>query len=510
LYLTLLPRRRIVWPTMEDDSADDPTSDVIAGVIAGFLPLQPNIVAVLVTDPAILDQGRVFAEAGRHAHPVAPTGSSAVEQVARALRDGTALPSGISAETATRYASEVRDVETLLKGAHPTGKAAEVVAACDCRTLHAGNNPGIVNPPERVATNVADIRLAPDPSSRKDLLFAFEKPNGESIWKYRGQVKTGSARYVADSLVEMANTPGYGQVAYVDARYVNPDGTPRVGGDAFSDGRARRLQTAKVRLRGIPQLRERSQLLIDNVEASKADGLDPVSRKQRQQLHDDHTAAYQPRDVAGRVISGAAMAAATAAVMSLIVQLATEGEVDVRALAGAAGTGAAYGAGGTVADAALYQLATKTLEMAPEAAKEFAKNGVPIGFCVIALAIDLVSEVRGAGRGDVTTTDFVGGFAAKAALDLLPLVFAPLGLPALPLLVVTQVGGRWLIRKARDADRVLTSVIAQDMATADVIAGRVDALGDGASKLRAECAATDAVFASVMSSRPALRLVNGS
>lgn len=497
---------------MADDLPSSANEDAgsVPAVVAS-LPVQPSIAAVPVTDAAILDQGRVFAEAARHTHPVAPAGSVAVEQVASALREGTALPKGIRAETATRYASEVRDVETLFNGAHPTGKAAEVVAASDYRALHAGNDPGIVNPPERVATNVADIRLAPDPSSRKDLLFAFEKPNGELIWKYNGQVKTGSGQYIADSLVEMANAPGYGKVAYVDASLVNPDGTPRVGAGAFTESQAQRLQTAKVRLRGIPKLHERSRLLLDNIKASKADGLDPVAREQLQRLRDDIAVAYQPRGVAGRVVGGAAMAAAAAAVMSLLVQLATEGKVDVQALKGAVGTGAAYGAGGTVADAALYHLGTKALEMAPEAAKEFAKNGVAVGFCVIALATDLVSEVRGVGRGDVTATGAVGGFAAKAALDLLPLVIAPLGLPALPLLVAVQVGGRWLVGRAREADRVIARAIAEDFAMADALGERLQALDDTTARINAECDETDALFESAMASgapaEPRLRLV---
>lgn len=500
---------------MADDfpsCARDEDAPGVAAVVAA-VPVHPNVVAAPVTDPSILDQARVFAEAARHTQPVASPGTPAVEQVARALRDGTALPRGISNETAMRYASEVRKVEALFTGAHPSGKAAEVVAAADYRALHSGNDPGIVNPPERVATNVADIRLAPDPSSRKDLLFAFEKPNGELIWKYNGQVKTGSGQYIADSLVEMANTPRYGKVAYVDASLVNADGTPRIGPGAFTEAQAQRLQAAKVRLRGIPKLHERSQLLLDNVKASKADGLDPLAREELRQLRDDIASAYQAQGVAGRVAGGAATAAAAAAVMSLVVQLATEGKVDVRALGGAACTGAAYGAGGAVADAALYHFGTKALELAPEAAKEFAKNGVAVGFCVVAVAADLVSEVRAARRGDITTTGAVSGFTAKAALDLLPLVMAPLGLPALPLLVAVQVGGRWLVGKARDADRVLARAVAEDLAVADALNARLQRIDEATKQINADCDETDTVFESAMSAiggaEPHLRLVKG-
>ena len=483
---------------VQSDADADADEGSVAAVIAS-IPMQPNIVTVPVSNPAILDQGRVFAEAARNTCAVVPAEDLAVARLARALRHGTAHPRGISATTATRYASKVRPVETLFSGANPTGKAAEVVVACDYRTLHAGNNPGIVNPPKRVATNVADIRLAPDPSSRKDLLFAFEKPNGELIWKYNGQVKTGTGQYITDSLVEMANTSGYGKVAYVDACFVNSDGTARVGAGAFTARQARRLQTAKVRLRGIPKLHDRSRLLLDNVKASTADRLDPVARERLRQLRDDIAAAYQPRGVAFRVVGATAMAAAAAVVVSLLVQLATDGKIDVRALKGAAGTGAAYGAGGATADASLYYCGSKALNMAPEVAKELARNGVAVGFCVIALATDLVSEIRAAGRSDITTTAAVGGFAVKAALDLLPLVMSPLGLPGLPLLVAAQVGGRWFVGKARDADRGLARLIAEDFATADALKERIEALGGATSALiSAECDETDVLFKSAM------------
>jgi hypothetical protein len=480
----------------------------IAAVVAA-LPLSPNVNTAQVTNPVLLDQARVFAEVARQAQPLAAAGTPAVQHAARAVRDGTALPTGLSADRALRYASQGADVEALFRGAHPGGKAAEIVTAADYRALHAGNDPGIVNPPERVATNVADIRLAPDPSSRKDLLFAFEKPNGEWLWKHSGQVKTGGSQYVADSLVEMANTPGYGKVAYVDASLVNADGTARVGRDAFTEAQARRLQLAKVRLRGIPKLQERSQLLLNNVKASKADGLDPLAREELRLLRNDIAAAYEPGGVAGRLASAAATGAAAAAVVSLVIQLATEGKMDARTFWSAARTGAAYGAAGAAADASLYHLGTKALDLQPEAAQRFANNGVAVGFSVIAIAADLVSEIRSAHRGDITSAAAASGFTIKAALDLLPLVMAPLGLPALPIVVAAQVGGRWMVGKARQADRVLAQAVAQHLATADSVEKRSHALAEA---INAECDATDALFDIAMGSdhsgHPRLRLLN--
>lgn len=472
----------------------------------------PNIAVYAVTDPQVLDQGRVFTEALKQTRPIAARGGANVRRIADMVREGTARPNGLTQKAAERMVASGRSLDSFINGANPGGKAAEVVAASDYRALHAGHETGIVNPPEHVAANVQDIRLAPDSSSRKDLVFAFDSKTGKAVWKYNGQVKTGGPQYVADTLVEMAKTPGYGKVGYVDARYVNADGTPRVAPDAFSEGQARRLREAKVRLRGIPDLEKRAEQLMANIKAGKVDGLDPIARQELQQLRDDITAAYRARGVIGRIGGSAAIAAASAAVVSLIVQFATEGKVDVMTVGKAASSAAIFGAGGAVADTGLYHLGSKALEMAPEVAKEFAKQGVAVGFCVIAMGTDLLSEVRAVRRGDVTVASAIGGTAAKAALDLLPLVMAPLGLTGLPVLVGAQVGGRWLIGKAREADLVLEQVIAADMALADNLSQRMCEFTQVVEDVTADCASTDTLFSEIIGStlsvaHPTLRLV---
>jgi hypothetical protein len=477
---------------------------------AGFV--HPEVVVVPVTDPAVLDQARVFTEALKQTQPIAQPGSAHASVIAKTVREGTAMPRGITSGTAERYVTSPRSMDAFVNGANPRGKAAEVVAASDYRSLHAGYDTGMVNSAEHVATNVTDIRLAPDPASRKDLIFAFETKNGHVIWKYNGQVKTGRSQYVADTLVEMAGTPGYGKVGYVDARYVNADGTPRVGPGAFTERQARRLQEAKVRLRGIPNLEDRADLLMENIRAGKADGLDPAARQQLQQLRDDIATAYQARGIAGRIGGGAAIAAASAAVVSLVIQLTTEGTVDAKAVGQAAGTGGTLGAGGAAADAGLYHLATKAMGMAPEAAKTFAQQGVAIGFCVISVGMDLVSEVRAARRGELTFAGATNGAAAKTALNLLPLVMAPLGLAGLPLLVGAQIGGRWLVVKARDADRLIEQAIEADAYFAAVISNRMSDFSRVVESVAAECSSTDEVYRGAMaekpsSTQPALRLV---
>jgi len=484
---------------MSDDPKPKDSDDIrlAATTIATASVGHPTVAARAVTDTGVLDQQRVYAEAVRQTRPIAAPGAAAT-RVAEVVRDGTARPNGLTQTAAERMATTGRSLDSFINGANPGGKAAEVVAIADYRALHAGQDTGIVNPPEHIAQNVRDIHLAPDASSRKDIVFAFDTKTGDVVWKYNGQVKTGRSQYVADTLVEMARTPGYGRVGYVDARYVNPDGTPRVASDAFTPGQARRIQEAKVRLRGIRNLEERADQLMTNIKAGKVDGLDPIARRELQQLRDDIAAAYRARGVIGRIGGGAAVAAASAAVVSLVVQLVTDGKVDAKTVGKSAGVGAVFGGGGAAADAGLYQVGTKVFEMAPEAAKEFAKQGVAVGFCVIAIGTDLVSEIGAVRRGDLTVTGAVVGTAAKTALDLLPLVMAPLGLLGLPILVGAQVGGRWLIGRAREADRVLEHAIAADSALADDIARRMADFSRTVDAVTADSAETDALFQQIM------------
>ena len=336
---------------------------------------------------------------------------------------------------------------------HRAGNAAEVVAAADYLDLHAGDDPGITNSPQRVADNVQDIRVSPDSQSRKDFLFSFRTKDGMvPIMKPNGQVKTGKGQYVSDTLVKMAETPGYGKVGYVDARYVNSDGTPRVAPDGFTKGQARQLQKAKVCLRGINDLDARAEALVKNVDKHSEDGFHPVAREQLRQLPADIARTYQPGKVATRMVGGVATAAATAAVLTLVLQLATEGKIELSAVGDSAKTGALYGGGSVLADAGIYHVAT-LLGKTPEVAKSYAQTGVAAGFCLFAVVVDVQSEIKSVRDGEVTTANAVAGTAAKVALDMLPFVVAPLGIAGIPVVVGAQVGGRWIINRVREADK---------------------------------------------------------
>ena len=229
----------------------------------------------------------------------------------------------------------------------------------------------------------------------------------------------------------MAETPGYGKVGYVDARYVNSDGTPRIAPDGFTKAQARRLQRAKVRLRGIKDLEARAEDLVKNMEKYREDGLEPVAREQLRQLRDDIARAYQPGKIAMRLVGGVATVAATAAVLTLVLQLATEGKIELSAVGDSAKTGALYGGGSVLVDAGIYHVAT-LLGKTPEVAKSYAQNGVAAGFCLFVVGVDMLSEIKSVRDGEVTTANALAGTAVKVALDVLPFAAAPLGLAGIP------------------------------------------------------------------------------
>ena len=339
----------------------------IAAVTPNAAPA-PVVCPQDVTDPIIIDQGRVFGEAIRQTQPIATSGSPESAQVAKEVGKGTARSRGLHPETCKRQVTEGMELDNFFSGPNPSsGKAAKVVAAADYIDMHEGNDPGIINSPNKLADNLRaccvesvsndhanglfmansgshgrfkvcfplnakrskDIRLSPDSASRKDLIFSFCTKGGMVKFKPNTQVKTGGSQYVADTLVKMAETPGYGKVGYVDARYVNSDGTPRIAPDGFTKAQARRLQRAKVCLRGIKDLEARAEDLVKNMEKYREDGLHPVAREQLPQLRDDIARAYQPGKIATRLVGGVATTAATAAVLTLVLQLAIEGKVDL-------------------------------------------------------------------------------------------------------------------------------------------------------------------------------------
>lgn len=451
-----------------------------------------------VTDPIVLDRGRVFSEALHQTTPLAASGTREAGQAAKAVRDGTARPHGLHPDTARRLVTGSIDLGDLTSGSNPTGKAAEVVVSSDFRKLHDGGDAGMVNAPDQPPSSFQDIRLSPDGASRKDFLFRFQNKDGMVITKPYGQVKTGSAKYISAKLAEMAETPGYGKTAFVDARFVNPDGSPRVAPDAFTEAEAARIRKAGVRLHGVRDLDVRARELFNDIERARKDGSNPVDRHRLETFRDEIARAYRPGNVAMRAASSGAFAFATAAVLALIAQAASDGELDLAAAGTAAVKAAGFAAGGTLIDAAVYHAGIR-LGMAEEAAKGLAQGTIAAGFCLTAAGADIYAELKAARAAEISLADAVAGSAAKTALDILPLAFASLGIVGVPLLVGAQLGGRWLIGRVRNAEYRLRDEIADDCRYASSLHARLDRLDDEHDAIRGDCDETDRVYERVMS-----------
>lgn len=462
---------------------DAATRVVMAGVAEGAVS-QASANPRPVTDPEVLRRSRDFAEALRQTDPLAKAGTPLAEQAAKTIRDGTAHRHGLRPKTALRHATRRRVLRDFTKRQNPQGKTAEIVAASDIRDLHRGRDTGMVNPPERVAPNVRDVRVSPDDQASKDLLLIARTPKGDIVVP-NGEVKTGAAKYIVREIDRMAATKGRGKVMITDSRFVNPDGSPRVSPDAFTAKQARRIQDAGVELRGVRDLESRARWTHKDIERFHRDGRDPIKARQLDTLRNDIARKYQPKGVAGRAAGAAAMAAATAAVVTLVVQAASEGKIDLVTISEAAGKAAVWGAGGTAADAILYRGAN-AVGLAPEAAKSFAETGVAAAFCLIAVSADVSEEARAARAGEISTADAVGGSAMKAALDILPLALAPLGLPAIPILIGGQLGGRWVIQRVRDGKMERKRRFAEDMQHTDQLGDRIGCFGDRADRLLAD------------------------
>lgn len=97
----------------------------------------PEIQVQQITNPETLQQGRVFAEALQQTKPLATAGTREAAQCAAVVGEGTALPSGLRPDTITRLVTEGRSLESLIGGANPKGRMAEIVSISDYRELHA-------------------------------------------------------------------------------------------------------------------------------------------------------------------------------------------------------------------------------------------------------------------------------------------------------------------------------------------------------------------------------------
>ncbi|WP_160680830.1 hypothetical protein [Clostridium sp. C8-1-8] len=412
-----------------------------------------------VTDSFILDQNNLVKEAEKQCTPII-NGDKIINDK-EFIYKYTARKYKMKNDTVENMLNRNREIKDLIKGANPQGKTKEVVAAYEYRKLQNGDDSGVVNAPKHNSPNVKDIRLSPDDASKRDLVFKIDIGDDKLILAPGGQVKTGEAKYIADSLCEMAKKKSYGKTAILDAKFVNNDGTPRIGEDAFTPQQARKIKEAGIRLRGVKDLDKRGEALLENLKKAELDGLNPVEREQLIKLRNDIAKAYSGKAVAGRMLGGAAIAFATAAVISMIIQYNTNKKIEVRPLLESSGKAAGTGVLGVLFDAGLYKFAIKKGK-APEVAKIFAQEGVTSGFCLIAAVADIANEVKSAYNGDISILDSIAGSSLKTAIDLLPIVLMPLGFAGVPISMGTQIGGRWILSKLRNFDTKIKEEIAED------------------------------------------------
>ncbi|MFO0590450.1 MAG: hypothetical protein U0441_23105 [Polyangiaceae bacterium] len=480
------------------------TIDLPGPSAAGVAVSATRIIAgneVVSPSRGALVQAFDFAEALHQTKPIARTGVTAIRAGAF-VAETTARVRGVLPATAYRLATTGRELLSFIAGPHPIGKTAEIVVAGDVRDL-----PRVRGGAAHAGGRVVDVRLSPDTASRHDLVIHVRDRAGTRMVP-GGQVKTGSGQYVSDSLVRMARTPGYGRVGYVDARFVDVEGSPRVAPDAFTQGQARKLRDAGVRLHGIPQLEERARALATNILEHSDDGLDPIAREELLSLRDEIAQAYGASGVLSRVAGSALSAAATSAVVNVLVQQVSGGTIEVGCVTAAAKDAAKWGAGGAAADALCYHAAIGA-GFAPEAARALAERVVAAGLCFFAVAQDTLAEAKAVRAGTVTVEQALSCVAVKSALGILPLAAGPLGIASMPLLTAIQVGGRWAIAAFRRREAALADAITHDIETAAVLAERLGEMRQTIGHLAEECDETDRLFEQAMApaASPLLRLV---
>lgn len=215
--------------------------------------------------------------------PLAIPGTKSAESMAMAIQRMTARDRPLSDAAALRMVTRTRTTSQVLGGLNPVGQAAEIVFITEVEAHRAGVAGAIVNPPPPPQPNELGLRQSPDGCGKQDVLVHYEKPDGSHGIGGTTQVKVGAPNdYVAPALVRdlgPGGKPGYGIVAAVDGRLVDPDGSPRVGEDAFTATRAKQITAAGTELRGVPDLEAKAKRLVGDVEGFAKDGLDPVDRE---------------------------------------------------------------------------------------------------------------------------------------------------------------------------------------------------------------------------------------
>jgi hypothetical protein len=396
-----------------------------------------------------------------------------IAQMAKAVQEGTAHVHSISYETSKRYVTATPTAENLFNGANPIGKAAEAVVASDLKDFHKGFSDRIINPPKNPAKNFVDVKINPDPIGKQDFVFVFKNSKGRPVYRTWGQVKTGRPYYVADRLIKMSKMPGYGKVAYLDSRFVNADGTPRVAPDGFTATQAEKIKAAKLTLRGFKDLHARAKAFVENYETLK-EGQKPKAtyqeaevkekvkvtyKKAKTKAFNPITNEYKARGVLKRACKGSLIGALTAGGLTAAIQWKKKGfkKVEWKEVGQSAGVGGAVSFAAVGVDAAVFHSSRKIGEalgknVTAEAAKKIANVGTTGLFSVVSSAMDIHSGYKAVQDGDKEVADAVVETTVSVLLNAAPVVVAAVASgPALPFVAVGIMAAQ-VVTKSKFAD----------------------------------------------------------
>jgi hypothetical protein len=380
--------------------------------------------------------------------PLAAPGTPEAARMARAVRKHTARPRGLRLATAEAMVTKPRRISQVVGGPNPIGGAAEIAVLEAIDRLRASGTGGMVNPPPSPQPNEVGLRQWPDACGKKDLGSVYRLADGSLGLSGTTQVKAGTSEYVARDLANELGArgkPGNGVIAAVDARLVEPDGSPRVGPGAFTKGQGKRIRAAGVELRGVPDLEDNARALVADVRRFEADGRGPVELERVAAVEADLRAAYGGSAIAMRAGADAALAGAAHVALAAAVAVARGEAPDVDELVEETCMAAARGTLPAIANAGIYHGATLA-SAAPELAALIARRAVGPLFVAVAAFGDIAHERAACRRGDVSPTAAVARVGAKTALNATPLFLTPLGPWAVAIGFGVQLIGRWWLR----------------------------------------------------------------
>jgi hypothetical protein len=282
------------------------------------------------------------------------------------------------------------------------------------------------------------------------LLYEIQLPGDKRIFVPGAQVKVGSPTYVAKSLLRHAHDPRYSKICDVDARLVNPDGSPRIAANAFTKGQAEALNKAGFKFVGVEYLQQDAK----RVHA----GLKGIYEQERIAYERELfiRARYAPRQVAWRTGYACGIAfviiAGTASYQqySYYRKAVKEGRIKddpatrkeytrqaTKSVAKQAAIGGVIAVAATVIESVVFHAA----KIVTSSKTALLVAALPV--CVTAIAVDIYYEYALVKRGESTIGWAIFHGTLKVAADILPLALAEFGPVGSLIGVGFSIGIRW-------------------------------------------------------------------